>query len=138
MISPDKAAERWQQGMQGAGQKYTEGIQGTTENPMEKAAQNQAGYVNGVMEAANSGKWAAGLRRVSLQQWKDQAIKVGAQRLATGAIAARPKMQAFLAQFLPHLESGVARVRSMPASNYEERKQRAVAMMDHNHSFRRS
>lgn len=137
IISPDKAAERWSQGMQGASTKYKEGIDGVTESPMERAAANQQGYLNGVMEAVNSGKWAAGLRRTSLAQWKEAAKNVGASRLASGAMAAKPKMQAFLASFLPFLQSVTDRVKSMPASTFEERKARAIAQMDGVHQFRR-
>ena len=137
IISADRAAERWSQGMQGASTKYKEGIDSVSESPMERAAANVQGYLNGVMEAVNSGKWQAGLRRTSLQEWKEKAKNVGASRLASGAMAAKPKMQQFLQSFLPHLQAGVDRVRSMPAATYEERKARAIAMMDHNHAFHR-
>lgn len=138
MADPATIAAKWAQNLQGAGQAYKDGIMRVTESPMQKAAQNKQGYINGVMEAANSGKWEAGLNRVSLQQWKDAASTAGAARLGSGAQLGKPKMQAFLQQFLPVLANNVAQVRSMPADSFEARKARAIAMMDLNHSFKRS
>lgn len=138
IIDAQKAAERWAQGMSGASTKYKEGVAGFQGNPMALAAANKQGWLNGIQEAFNSGKWERGLLRQPAQYWRDQAMNVGAARLGTGAQAAKPKVQAFLASFLPFLQSVTDRVRSMPASTFEERKARAIAQMDGVHQFVRS
>lgn len=138
ILDPIKTAERWAQGMQGASQRYSEGIDSVMESPMEKAAQQQAKYLQGIQDAVSSGKWAAGLRRTSLSQWKEKAKQIGAQRLASGAIAAKPKVQAFLAEFLPFLEGVRNRVRSMPSTTFEERMARMNEQARAVHQFRRS
>lgn len=131
-------ANKWAQAMQSAGPAYQAGIDRVTESPMAKAAQNAAGYLQGVQDAVNSGKWQAGLNRSSLQDWKNAAKTNGSQRLGSGATLAKPKVQAFLQQFLPVLANNVAQVQSMPNATFEQRKQRAIAMMDLNHQFKRS
>ena len=47
------------------------------------------------------------------------------------------KYQAFATSFYPHLDNGVAKVKSMPNDTFEARVQRAVAMMRHNASYQR-
>jgi hypothetical protein len=47
-------------------------------------------------------------------------------------------MQAFLTQFLPFLATQVAQVKNMPNQTYDQRKARAIAMMDALHQFKRS
>jgi hypothetical protein len=131
-------ASNWAQAMSGAGAKYSAGIQRVTESPMAKAAANVQGYLQGIQDAVASGKWVAGLNRVPLQAWKDAATQTGAQRLASGAAKAKPKVLAFLQAFLPVLQANVNQVRGMPNATYEERKARALAMMDLNHGFKRS
>ena len=131
-------ADKWSQAMQNASGAYTAGINRVTESPMAKAAQNVEAYRQGIMDAINSGKWQAGLNRVSLSQWKENATKVGAGRLGTGAAQAKPKMLAFMQQFLPFLANAQAQVKSMPNATYEQRKARATAMMDLVHEFKRS
>ena len=131
-------ANKWAQAMQGAGAAYQAGIDRVTDSPMAKAAQNVQGYLQGVQDAVNSGKYAAGLNRVSLQDWKNAAKTNGAQRLGSGATLAKPKVQAFLSQFLPVLANNVATVKAMPNATYEQRKARAMAMMDLNHQFKRT
>lgn len=138
MASPQEIAEKWAQRTGAAGQAYKDGISRVTENPMQKAAANQAGYLQGIQDAVSSGKWQAGLGRVSLQQWKEAAGNVGASRLSSGATAAKPKMVAFLTQFLPVLQNNVATVKGMPNTNFSERIARMVRMAELNHQFKRS
>lgn len=138
MIDPTKAADRWSSGLANAGTKYRDGVNGFQGNPMELAAANKQGWLNGIQEAAANGKWERGLRRNPASYWKEQCSNIGAQRLATGATKGKPKWQAFATQFFPFLQQVTDRVRAMPASTYEERKARAVAQMDGVHQFIRS
>jgi DUF917 family protein len=138
MLTSAQIAQKWVDRTSAATQAYTDGINAVTVNPMQKAAANSAGYLAGVQAAVASGKWQAGLNRVSQQQWQQKAIQLGAQRLATGVAAAKMKYQSFMDSFLPVLSQNVAQVNAMPNNSYEARKARAVAMMDLNHQFKRS
>lgn len=138
MPTPDAAAQKWAQAMGASSAAYKAGIMRVTESPMAAAARNKQGWINGVMHAANSGKWEAGLNRVSLQYWQNQAANLGAQRIGAGATAAQPKMLAFMQQFWPVLQAAQAQVKAMPADTYEARKARMNAMADALHAFKRS
>lgn len=138
MPSPADVAAKWAKNLSQSTPAITAGIQRVTDSPMEAAARQQDAYVNGVQDAANSGKWARGLRRVSTQQWQDAAIKKGVPRIASGAQAAIPKMQDFQTQFLPYLAAGQARVNAMPKATAQDRIARAVAMIEYTSQFKRT
>lgn len=131
-------AQKWSDRMNASSTAYSAGIMRVQTSPMAAAANNVAGYVAGVQAAANSGKWAAGLNRVTLQQWQSQATALGAMRLGPGATQAKPKFQAFMTSFLPFLATAQAQVKAMPNQTYDQRKARAVAMMDALHQFKRT
>jgi hypothetical protein len=95
---------------------------------MAKAADKADKYVAGVQRAVANGKFQAGLRRGSLESWKDAMIRKGESRLGTGASAAIPKMTQFLSEFLPALESARQRISSMPTDTRDQRIQRSSEM----------
>lgn len=137
MASASEISDKWEQSMRTAEQAYRRGIERTDVNPMEEAAKNVDGYRQGVLDAVDSGRYQAGLRRVTKQEWQDKALKLGASRLASGATLAKPKMQAFLDKFLPHLKSVTDRVRQMPKVTLQDRIARAVAQMEGTATFKR-
>lgn len=107
--TPASAAEAWQTGFGNSATKYAAGINQVQVAPGQLAASQKAAYVQGVQNNANI--WASKVAAVDLATWKASATGVGAQRLASGATKGLPKMQAFMANFLPQL-SGV--VGSLP------------------------
>lgn len=134
--SPAAVADKWVSRMGASSTAYKDGIERVSENPMEKAAAAGQAYIEGCQRAEQSGKRAASLRRVTLQDWKTAAITKGASRIASGAAAAKSKMQNFLQSFLPHLAAGVEQVRAMPRGSFEQNMARAMRMAEHNHNFR--
>lgn len=136
-VTPQQAAEKWSRRLGASGQDIQTGVQQVTQSPMQLAAANQQGYIMGVQEAVNSGKWQAGLQRVSLPQWQQAMIQKGIPRIASGAQQGIPKMQEFMTQFLPYLDQGVAQVRQMPKTSVQDGIARATAMILHNAAFRR-
>lgn len=134
MISPQQAAANWSSGMAGAAAKAKAGVLAVTASPTEAAANAVDRQVAGVIAAQQSGKTAASLRAVSLQSWQNSFINKGIPRLAAGASAALPKMQAFMQAFMPFLQQTVASL--PPRGDYNTNKQRAIAMMDALKGFR--
>lgn len=96
-----QAAQNWQQAMASpqTSAAYTAGINGVTESPMAKAAQNEAGYLAGVQQ--NVQKWKDRLNAVPLQTYKTNSVQKGAPRLSSGAAAALPKYQQFTQKYAP-------------------------------------
>lgn len=137
MLSPSAAANKWANNLAAAGASIRAGIEGVTVSPTEKAARRADAYAAGVARSVADGTYQAGLRRVTLQDWKDAALSKGLARIAGGAQAAKPKMESFLADFLPHVEAGVRALENTPRGDLSQNIQRAVAMMQHNAQFRR-
>jgi hypothetical protein len=114
------AAQAWVTAMQGAGTKYTAGINAVKVSPGQLAAAASGLWAQNV--AASQQKFATKVASVTLPAWQAAAINKGAPRLGTGATAAQPKMQAFMQSFLPTLTNIV---NSLPAGGtFEQNMQR--------------
>ena len=61
----------------------------------------------------------------------------GLPRIASGAAQAEPKFQAFMSEFMPHIEQGLRQLQGMPRGDLNQNIQRMVAMVQHNARFRR-
>lgn len=128
---PQAAAQRWAQNLGGATAKITEGVQAVQVAPGQLAARQQAVWAQNTMAA--QGKWARNTASISLSEWQTAMIDKGVQRIGSGAMAAQPKMAAFLQAFLPHVDAGV---RQLPArGNLDANIARMVSMVRHNAQF---
>jgi hypothetical protein len=95
---------------------FTAGVQAVTQSPAAAAATPQAEqlYIQGVQQSVTSGKRAAALQAVTLQQWQQATTQKGAARLASGAQAAQSKVQAFFTKQAPVYAAMKAAVSNMP------------------------
>ena len=128
--NPTDAANAWVTGMQGAGAKYTAGVQAVKVAPGQLAASRADLWAQQVANAKS--KFASNVAKVTLSQWQDAAANKGAQRLGTGATAAQPKFAAFMTSFIPTLSTIVS---GLPQrGTYEQNKQRFLAYADALHA----
>lgn len=134
--SVSEALRRWKQNTTNATEAYKAGVQGVTVSPTEAAAASVDKWAAGVQRAKDNGTFVAGLGKVTLQDWKAAAAGKGASRLASGVAGGETKMQSFLTKWLPHQAAGQQRVKAMPSMTPEDRKQRMLAMFDHNAGFK--
>ena len=130
-MSPADIAARWSTGMGNSTDKIKAGVQAVKTAPGQAAAANKAGYVSGVQQ--NADKWGARVAAVTLQSWQADFIDKGLPRIATGAQAAQPKVQAFMTQFLPFLSTTVASL--PPRGTFQQNVQRMTAMVTATHGF---
>lgn len=135
-VTPEQATAKWVQRLGQSTQQITDGVNRVTVAPGSKAAAAKVLWAQRV--AAAQDKWAARVGAVSLQSWQQSMINVGIPRVASGAQAKQGKVQDFMSQFLPHLDAGVAKVKSMPKGDINASIARAVAMIQHNASFKRT
>lgn len=138
MLSPSQAADKWSRNLGAATTAIQQGVNNVTTSPTEKAARNVEAYAAGVQRAVADGKYVAGLRRVSLEEWKRSMLEKGIQRIASGASAAKPKMESFMTTFLPHIEAGKRALESMPRGSFEQNMARSMFMAEHNRKYRRT
>lgn len=128
--NPTDAANAWVTGMQGAGGKYTAGVNAVKVAPGQIAAARADLWAQQVANAKS--KFASNVAKVSLSQWQEAAANKGAARLGSGASAAQPKFAAFMTNFIPKLSTIVA---GLPQrGTYEQNKQRFLAYADALHA----
>lgn len=135
-VTADAAQAKWLSRLSGASQDIINGVNGVTVAPGQLAAAQQQKWLQNVQAAAD--KWKRNTGAVSLEQWRQYMLNVGVPRVAQGAQAKQAKYGTFAQQFFPHLEAGIAKVKSMPSTTLEDNINRAVAMMRHNATFKRS
>ena len=112
------------------------GVERVTESPTEKAAQQADKYLAGIQEAVSSGKWQAGLRRVTLTDWKNKMLDKGVARISTGIDAAKSKVIEFASELLPFEASLQAQIETMPDMTLEDSIARTTAWMRGMTAFR--
>jgi hypothetical protein len=124
------AAANWVNRMQTAGPAYKAGVDAVTVAPGQLAASRADLWATNV--ANSKAKFATKVSQVTLSEWKNLAGTKGADRLASGATGALPKMQAFMQVFIPALQNIVD---SLPAGGtYEQNLSRLTAYINSVHA----
>lgn len=113
------------------------GVENVTESPMLKAAAKADKMKQRLVESIDNGKWQAGLKRVSLEEWKDKMINLGIPRLSAGLDANKKKVEAFAEELLPFIDSAKQSISSMPDVTLEDSINRMSAWTRKMATFRR-
>ena len=124
--------------LKGAVEDVRKGIDRVTENPCEKAAMKQDKMLTNLTAAVSSGKWAAGLKRVSLEDWKKKARDIGVNRIAAGIDGAKTKVVAFAEQLLPHIDRGQEKIKGMPDVTLDDNINRMTTFVRHMADMKRT
>jgi hypothetical protein len=136
--TPARAAEKWGRNLKASTPDIRAGVEGVTESPMEKAANAQDKWLNGVQEAHSTGKFASRLRDVPLSVWKNNTLNKGIGRIAAGVDAAEDKVESFFTELLPYQERLQSQVDGMPDVTLEDSINRMTAWARGMAEFRRS
>lgn len=115
-----------------------QGIDRVTENPCAKAAAKQDKMLANLTRSVTDGKWAAGLKRVPLEEWKRKTRDVGVNRVAAGIDAAAAKVVAFAEELLPHIDRGREKIAAMPDITLDDSINRMTSMCRHMATFKRT
>lgn len=135
--SADEYTKRHAEGVRRNLDRVRSGIASVTESPTEKAAQNLDKMRDNFNAALDSGKTEAGLRRVSLSDWKERtSSKV--DRIPQGVDAASGKIRATAAELLSHIEAGQSAVERMPNRTLDDGIAKSAAFIRHMADFRRN
>jgi hypothetical protein len=121
---PQAVANKWSANLGAATQYITDGVNRVTVAPGQKAAAAADLWLQRVQ--ASRAKWQARVGAVSLADWQHAMTTKGVGRIASGATAAVPKMQSFLADFLPFQERVTASTQAMPKGTLEQGIARAA------------
>jgi hypothetical protein len=136
-VDPAGFAEKHNRRLKAALEDMRAGVNRLTTSPTEAAAAKKDKMLARLTEAVNTGKWEAGLRRVTLEEWRRKMIEVGIPRVSAGIDANRDKVVAFAEKLLPHVDAGVAAIKRMPDVTLEDSIARMTAFIRHMAAFKR-
>jgi len=135
--SAQEVAAKWAQRAGSASQEYIEGAQRTDKDPTALAIAAIPRMRSEILAAIDSGRVAAGLRRVGKQGWLDAIVSKGATNYATGVSQAEGKVAAAFGPLLSYISGGLSRVSSMPANTDAERKARMNFWFDYMRGYQK-
>lgn len=136
-LTPSEFQEKHARRLKAAVEDVRKGIDRVTESPTDKAAAKQDKMLANLTAAVTSGKWAAGLKRVSLEDWKRAARDIGVNRIAAGIDGAKDKVIAFAEQLLPHIDRGKDKIKSMPDVTLDDNINRMTTFIRHMSEMKR-
>jgi len=131
LITPQEFAAKWAQRSGAAATDYVSGAQRTDKDPTALAIAAIPRMRARVIEAIDTGKVAAGLRRSGRQGWLDGVVGKGAANYATGVTNAQGKVEAAAAPLLAYIAAGQSRLTSMPANTNAERDARLLFFVNY-------
>lgn len=133
MKTAQQATANWlkQMGSPNTAQAYKDGISATTVNPMAQAATPQAmdAYLAGVQQSVNSGRRQAALNAADPNAWKQNAMTVGASRLASGAQKSQQKYANKIAKYAAVWPQMRAAAQALPKGGLANAQARANAAL---------
>tara|TARA_B100000497_G_C7618082_1_gene371301 strand:- start:602 stop:1015 length:414 start_codon:yes stop_codon:yes gene_type:complete len=129
-ITPQESVQKWTTRTQAATGDYVAGINRVTEAPGAAAARQADAYMQGVQNSMN--KWKRNVAAVTLDQWKDQAVNVGAGRIAAGVNAAAEKTLRATERNFANIDNALAGL--PPRGTFEQNVQRMTQFVTKLHS----
>jgi len=138
MPTAQQSAAKWASRLKGAQQEIRQGVESTSINPMERAADASDKWINRLQEAHASGKFARRLRGVPIEKWRRNTIDKGIPRIAAGVDAAADDMEDFFSELLSFEEGLKRTVDAMPDTTLEDSIARATAWIRGMSEFSRS
>ena len=136
-LTPAEFQEQHARRLKAAVEDVRKGIDRVTENPCEKAAAKQDKMLMNLTASVTSGKWAGGLKRVSLEAWKKNARDIGVNRIAAGIDGAKDKVVAFAEVLLPHIDRGKEKIKGMPDITLDDSINRMTTFIRHMSGLKR-
>jgi len=137
-LTAKEVTEKHARRLKGAVEDMRTGVERVTESPTAKAAKAADKMKARIVASIDNGKWAAGLNRVSLDEWKSKMLTKGVNRVAQGIDEASGKVEAFYADLLPHIDRGKEKIAKMNDVTLEDSINRMTTFIRHMSSFKRN
>ena len=133
-LTPAEISEKWGRRLKASVQDIQRGIDAVTESPAEAAIAKQDKMLTNLTAAVQSGRWAAGLQKVTLADWKSRTKEKVASRIAGGVDGAMTKRRDFDQYLTNTLNQVLTQVSQMPDMTFEDSVNRVRAVMEHMHN----
>ena len=119
-LTAEEFADKHAKRLKAAGPEMRMGVERVTDSPTAKAAAKQDKMRTKLLEAIDNGTWAARLKGVSLEDWKNKMLNVGVGRVSAGIDASRSKVVDFASQLLPAVDAAKHKIETMPDLTLED------------------
>ena len=136
-LTPAQFADKHNRRTKAALDDMRSGIANVTISPTIQAAAKADKMLARLTESVQSGKWADGLKRVTLEDWKEKMLTLGVNRVSQGLDANKAKVEKFAADLLPYIDSGMAKIKAMPDVSSEDAISRMTEWTRYMLKFRR-
>ena len=136
-LTPEQFADKHNRRTKAALEDMRAGIANVNVSPTVKAAAKSDKMRAKLVESIENGKWAAGLKRVSLDEWKEKMLNLGVPRVSSGLDANKGKVAAFAAELLPHIDAGKKAIEGMPDVTLEDSINKMTTFIRHMSKFKR-
>lgn len=132
-LTPSQISEKWNRRMKSAVSDIQAGIESVAENPCEKASSKADKWQQRISEADTKNRFVAGLKQVSLADWKAKAKEKVATRLASGVDGAMDKRSKFDNYLVNAVNGSLAQIKNMPDVTIEDSINRVRAHITYMH-----
>ena len=119
-LTAQQFAEKWANRLKAAGDAISLGVDSVTVAPTASAAAKQDKMRANILKSIDSGKWAAGLKRVTLEEWRAAMKERGIPRIAAGVDGATSDMAAFGEELMAYQQALSAKISKMPDTTLED------------------
>jgi hypothetical protein len=125
-VTPSQYREKHNRRLKASIEDIRAGVLAVTDSPTAAAAKKADKMLAELNRAVTSGKWAARLNAITVDEWKTKTINKGIPRIATGIDEAGPKVEAFASQLLPFEANLMTQVERLPDVTLEDSITRAT------------
>lgn len=119
-ITPEEYAEKWNRRIKASTPDIQKGVERVTVNPASLAIAKKDKMRTNTLKAIDDGTWEAGLRKVTLEDWRQAFLTKGIGRISAGADGAMFKMQDFGAWVMARHATIGAKIKAMPDVTLED------------------
>ena len=119
-VTPQEYAEKWGRRLKGSTEDIRRGINRVSEAPGIAAARQSDLRLAKVTESISSGRWAARVAAVPLDEWKKKTMDKGLTRIASGVDAAQATQGQMATELLANVDSAVAVANQTPRGTLED------------------
>lgn len=136
-LSPQAVTAKWKANAGKSAPAWTAGIQGVTQAPGQLAAARAQEALAGYTEAIQSGRWAARVGAVPLNEWQSRSVAKSGNYTA-GINAGESKRARFDNSWVPLMAAAKERLRTVPRDGGASSLSKVQAIMDIGKQFKMS
>jgi len=128
----DKTLEKWKRKVSQAAPDYRDGVENPRRDWASETKAAEARYKEGVIKAANEGRFGRGVAQAGTEKWKKGATTKGVERWAPGVAAAEDEYRSGMSKVLEAIESATLPPRYPAGDPRNLERVRAINMAVHN------